>query len=57
MSGFEPLMQTLIAIRVSLETCKRLRGLMMAAIPRAKRETGKSPIIRRDHDDLEGNFI
>jgi hypothetical protein len=30
---------------------------MMAAIPRAKRERDKAPIIRRDHDYPGGNFI
>lgn len=30
---------------------------MMAAIPRAKGERDKAPIIRRDHDFPGGNFI
>jgi hypothetical protein len=30
---------------------------MTAAIPRAKRETDKAAIIRRDHDYPGGNFI
>jgi hypothetical protein len=58
MSGLASFLQNLNAMRrVSFEMCKRRRGLMMAANLRVKTEREKSPTIRRDHDNIEGNFI